>query len=504
MDKVSPSLRPADTPAPAQPPALPVPPLDRINDFPDGLSPMLVKELRQGLRTYTFVILFLVLQGLLALVLMTAGAATSGSASGGAGSVVSQIVFCFYALALLVIQPLRGISAISIEVKQNTIDLMVLTRLSAWRIVWGKWCSIVSQSALLLCAIIPYLILRYFFGGMQLFSELFLMLYIFLVSAALTAVTVGLSAVPSVLIRGLVPILGAIVLTGFILGDLTPSLYTYVAYLSPSSLEFIGAIGFLALTLYTGYFFLDMGASIIAPAAENRATRKRLIGLTVFILVYWILQAMDPTAALYAALYVMSLISLDIFTERNEFPRIVCLPFLRYGGPGRLLGRLLYPGSATGVLFFAFLTALLSLFLMLQTKMLGPEPELWASAGTAVAMMIFPAALIQVFARQTTQRFSIYVSASILGLLLAVILSSLVDYLDNLTLLWAFSPVPTVLLPLTDAIDPNHFDRIVLVAWALAGTYFGLTLLGAVPQLRRLRRLEDDQLNRKEVPDDVS
>ena len=343
-------------PDPALPPELPPPPMERINDFPDGISPMLVKELRQGLRTYTFVILFLVLQGLLALVLMTAGAATSSSSSDGAGDMVSQIVFCFFSLALLVIQPLRGISAISMEIKQNTIDLMVLTRLSAWRIVWGKWLAIVSQSILILLAILPYLILRYFFGGMQLFSELFLMLYIFFISGALTAFTVGLSAVPSVIIRGMLPILGSVIMAGFVLWGLTPELYRFVGYLSPSSHEFLGAIGFLALTLYMGYYFLDMGASMIAPAAENRATRKRLIGLAVLMLSYWILQAMDPEIALLAALVVMGLISLDIFTESSDFPRIVCRPFLRFGVMGRLIGRFLYPGHASGTFFFAFLS----------------------------------------------------------------------------------------------------------------------------------------------------
>ncbi len=148
----------------ATPPALPPAPIDRVNDFSDKLSPMLVKELRQGFRTNTFVVLFLVLQGLLALVLLIAGpiAASNDGLSGAAGGVVSKIVFCIYGLGILVVQPLRGISAVATEIKQNTIDLMVLTRLSAWRIVWGKWCSIMSQSILIVLSILPYLIFRLF------------------------------------------------------------------------------------------------------------------------------------------------------------------------------------------------------------------------------------------------------------------------------------------------------------------------------------------------------
>lgn len=504
MDDATPALA-TEAPGPPTPPDLPPPPLERISDFPDGLSPMLVKELRQGLRTYTFVILFLVLQGLLALVLMTAGAATSGSSSDGAGNVVSQIVFCFYSLALLVIQPLRGVSAISIEVKQNTIDLMVLTRLSAWRIVWGKWSAIASQSCLILLSILPYVILRYFFGGMQLFSELFLMLYIFLVSCSLTAITVGLSAVPSVLIRGMVPILGSIATCIFVLWGLTPSLYTFIGYLSPSSHEFLGAIGFLALTLYVGYFFLDMGASMIAPASENRATRKRIVGLVVMTATYWVLQAMDPQIALFAALLVMGLMSLDTLTESPDFPRIVCQPFLRFGVFGRFLGRFLYPGHASGSLFFAFVTALLAGFLLLQSKFQGPDLKTWATMGICIAIMVFPAALIQLFARKTKQRFALYVSLQIICLLLAIILSALFDYLSDKTLLWIFSPIPSVLFPLSEYLwnDQNGLT-ITVVAWSLAGLYFLLILFGSIPFFSRMSKLERDQLTKEDPIHDVT
>ncbi len=497
MDDASPALDPAS--GPALPPDLPLPPLERINDFPDGISPMLVKELRQGLRTHTFVILFLVLQGLLALVLMTTGAATSASSSDGAGDVVSQIIFCFFSLALLVIQPLRGVSSISLEIKQNTIDLMVLTRLSAWRIVWGKWCSIVSQSGLILLAILPYLILRYFFGGMQLFAELFLMLYIFIISGTLTAITVGLSAVSNVIIRGMIPIAGSIAMGIFVLWGLTPSLYVFVGYLLPSSHEFLGAIGFLALALYIGYFFLELGATMIAPAAENRATRKRLVGLAVLTGSYWILQAMDPDIALAGALVVMGLLSLDILTERADFPRIVCGPFLRFGTLGRFLGRFLYPGYASGTLFFAFLTILLVAFLMLQTKLQGPDLQTWATTGTSIAVMIFPAAIMQLFARKSTQRFSLYISLQLISFTLAVIFSALFDYLTDKTLLWIFCPIPTVLFPLIDEVwATGNQLTITFVTWVLAGLYYLLVLAGTLPLLGRMNRLENEQLNRED------
>ncbi|MDP7495813.1 MAG: hypothetical protein QGI77_05255, partial [Roseibacillus sp.] len=343
------------SPSATTPPKLPPLPIESVNDFPDRLSPMLVKELRQGLRTSTFVILFLVLQGLLAIVLLvtTPIATAEGSLSGTVGEVVSKIVFCIYALGILVVQPLRGISAVTTEIRQNTIDLMVLTRLSAWRIVYGKWLSIVGQSALIAFAILPYLILRYSFGGMQLFAELVLMAYLFFISGTLTAITVGLSATGSVLLRGLVVVGGSAVMMGYIFFGLHRQIPEFVEILSfTRSDQSLTALAILAIAVYASYFFLEVGTTAIAPTSENRATRKRLLGLTIMVGSYLLLHAVDPALALTSALIIAGCISLDLFSERAKFPSVICRRFLRMGPLGRASGRLLYPGWATGSLFF--------------------------------------------------------------------------------------------------------------------------------------------------------
>ncbi|NNC86845.1 MAG: hypothetical protein HKN82_00130 [Akkermansiaceae bacterium] len=476
------------------PPALPPPPtVEGISDFSDKLSPMLVKELRQGLRTYTFVILFLFLQGLLALVVLTASGATANtSGSDTAGTVVSQIVFCVYALAVLVVQPLRGISALATEIKQNTIDLLVLTRLSAWRIVWGKWSAIVSQSGLLLVAILPYLILRYFFGGMQLFSEMFLMLYLFLLSGVLTAFTVGLSGAGSPLIRGLVVVGGAPALALAIMFGFTPEFPRIVGYFNVASAANVGILaGILALAVYLGYFFLEVGTGAIAPISENRATLKRLIGLAVVVVTYGTLQIADDGLALLATLVVAALISLDLFTERAEFPAVVCRPFLRFGRPGRLAGRFLYPGWATGSLFFLLLVAVTCGMLLLRQATTGLRAEHFTYAGIGFAVMVFPAAMMQLCARNRPERFTMYISITIMGWLLALILGILYGEVRNELLLWLFSPVPMVLFPLSNELtSPTNRVTISFIAWALAGLYTLIVLVGAGRSLAALAKLE--------------
>jgi len=487
---------PEPDPAPAAPPPLPPAPIERINDFPDRLSPMLVKELRQGLRTNTFVVLFLSLQGLLALVLLTAGpvAAAEDSSSGAAGDVVSRIVFCIYAFGVLLVQPLRGISAVAAEQKQNTIDLMVLTRLSSWRIVWGKWSSIVSQSALILMAVLPYLILRYFFGGMQLFGELALLAFLFLLSASFTAFTVGLSAVGSALLRGLVVVCASAFLVWAIPAHLAFRLPRYVDALSFTSTgEFFRILAAAGLALYGGYFFLELGATAIAPAAENRSTRKRLLALLVIAVSLLAFGPAGPRPALAAALMVTGFLALDVFGERGDFPAGVCRPFVRRGLPGRLAGRFLYPGWPTGALFLALLAALVMAFVSFAPFGRCDDRDLLMVAA-AFGAMLFPAAMIQLFARATSQRFTIYVSLLIMSFLLTIILSALQHAVREPVILWAFAFIPMVFFPLSDTLHaksgPLAGEFILFSAWGVAGVYFLVILFGALPRLRALSNLE--------------
>ena len=184
-------------------------PVTHLTDFPDLISPMLVKELRQGMRAKTFISAFLALQVFLAVMLFSAGAA---STSDHAGSVISGIIFTFFAIAVLIVQPLRGTArpVHGSEGQHARHDGAHPPQRLAHR--HRKMGGHRQPVRALLTTIIPYLILRYFFGGMNLFAELVFLALLFLTSMALTAVTVGLSGCSSVIVRSLIPILGLPVL----------------------------------------------------------------------------------------------------------------------------------------------------------------------------------------------------------------------------------------------------------------------------------------------------
>ena len=73
---------------------------DHISDFPDKLNPMLVKELRQGLRGLGFVALFIAIQAFLCLILLITSATESQE---NVGNLISRIILFFFSIAVLVI-----------------------------------------------------------------------------------------------------------------------------------------------------------------------------------------------------------------------------------------------------------------------------------------------------------------------------------------------------------------------------------------------------------------
>jgi len=107
-------------------------PIPALVDFSDAIGPMVVKELRQGLRTRAFTWAFLFIQGLLLLFMLSGFSETSDSRN-TAGS-----FWFLLEVALLIVMPFRGLNALHTEVRLNTMELISLTRMSAWRITFGN------------------------------------------------------------------------------------------------------------------------------------------------------------------------------------------------------------------------------------------------------------------------------------------------------------------------------------------------------------------------------
>jgi ABC-type transport system involved in multi-copper enzyme maturation permease subunit len=434
-------------------------PITHLTDFSDKLSPMLVKELRQGMRAKTFIAVFLSLQIFLAVMLFSASAT---STSDHVGSVVSGIIFMFFATAVLLVQPLRGIGALSSEVKGNTIDMMVLTRLSAWRIVFGKWVAIVSQSALLLSTIIPYLILRYFFGGMNLVAELTLLIVMFLTSMALTAFTVGLSGCSSIIVRALLPIFGLPMLmwtiaVGFVFRGFRGSSGFMDVFALDSTNSRIGMAVYVAAITYLGGLMLSLGTSLIAPAAENHALVRRLVALVAMLILVPLGYFEKIDKDLWYILTIVITIPAIVIALTESAPLVatVCKPFVKRGRLGKAIGWLLYPTWASGILF-SILIGLIGLGIFLNHVIFTNSVNPWDSEGYIAILalfggLFFPAAWQAFLFRGEGQRLGHYLLLLVGSGVMLGILTALSESMDNGLFLWFFAWNPLAFLAmLTD------------------------------------------------------
>lgn len=418
-----------------------------LSDFPDRLSPMLVKELRQGLRTRSFIAVFLTLQALLGIILLTASASAT---SDHAGSSISGIIFVFFSIAVLIIQPLRGIGALSSEVKGNTIDMMVLTRLSAWRIVTGKWSAIVSQSALILVTIIPYLILRYFFGGMNLLGEIVLLGMIFFTSTALTAVTVGLSASGSVILRSVLPIvglpIGAYILLMFLtFGSGIGQLVEFCALEDRDS--WIALSLYIAGSAYLGFFFLSTGTSLIATYAENHSTLRRVIALAtacIAAVVCSISSFTNPEIIIFVFVIILAPVFAVSLTEFAPLVSPVYRKFADRGPLGHLAGFFFFPGWPSGVFFCGLITVVAIVPLSLNSAHYISDDYTIASLA-CLGTLLFPAVLINLLRMKGPQRVSNYILLGIASCVLAMVLAGIAESMSSRDFLWLFVWMPPVI-----------------------------------------------------------
>lgn len=460
------------------------------DDFSDRISPMLVKELRQGLRTKAFIGIFLTLQIVLGIILL---AASTTSSSDQAGGIISNIIFIFFAVAVIGIQPMRGMGALSSEIKGNTIDMMVLTRLSAWRIVTGKWSAIVSQSALILITIIPYLILRYFFGGMNLVGEIVLFFLIFVTSATLTAITVGLSASTSVILRSVLPMVGipigayAILVLLLFSGMGGGGGGSMVDFCSLETTESRITIAlYITACLYYSFFLLSIGTSLIAPYAENYSTLRRIIAfiVTIAAAIIGIIYVDEIVTMIAVYLLIFTPIFTISLTEFGVLVPPVVSKFNRYGIIGKFLGIFLLPTWATGVFFCYLITfiAFVSMFFIHDTY-IDKEPVCVAMG--SISTMILPAILINILKMHGPARVSNYILISAASGIISLTLAGVAESLSSDGFLWLFVWIPTVAMFMVQSSRINNDDVVILATGFFNILYFVIFVCMAIRHYSR-------------------
>ena len=427
------------------------------NDFPDWLSPILVKELRQGLKTWIFIGIFIAIQVVMIILLGFQLLAVSNRPYGNASDGFSALFWGVIFVPLIFLMPARGLVTISGEVKANTLELVQLTRLGAFRTILGKWIALSAQSVLLVAAVLPYAVLRYFFGAVDIVDDLAQLAIFLCSSVTLTAGAIALSSAPLVVriivLIGMIP--GWMSVVGFFTFTYSKAHFLGVASGSPG-VDFVWVL-LAAEAVYT-LIFLEIAASRIAPAAENHSTLKRFGALFCAVLtlvcslwaeslpfLHWdsdtwhvIIFVLAPAWAWFV---------LEALTEPTSTIPKIYEPFVRRGFVGRILARVFCPGWASGVIFTAILLIVCFFSMRYGTAKVAMSSEVAHSALMGFVAFYFsvvsPVLVLQLFPR-LRQRAWVYLLVQVLMILLFVVMQILNEDSSNPESLTAWlAPFPT-------------------------------------------------------------
>lgn len=532
-----------------------------LRDFSDRLSPMLVKELRQGMRSPVFV------WGLIAMNLFLATVVWLTTEDAGSEE-LNQAFFGAYCVVVCGLLPLRGANALYEELRGNTIDTLVLTKLSGWRITLGKWIAVAAQQVLTSITVLPYLIVRYFAGGLNVPLEIAWLGIFLLLGLLSAAVLTGFSWVKYFLLRAGI-MLGITVASGAFCVAVLEGIYGYRnRYIIDDIYEEVGWGFFVlmgVLALHVMFFALDIGASRVAAISENRTTRRRLVGLAA-IAVYcgigiWSYNAGGGSGSARFSEFLLGfgsslaigttlILIVQSLLERPVNLAPVLQPFVRRKWIGRLAGRVFYPGWASGVIF--------SLLLLLTGLGIGgwivwsnwnPDPGLtgyrryafnmanvsmrdWSYLICVLMVIPFtlpvPLVMYQWFFRKRLNwHFGTYVLMITLLASVELLLLALASGMENATYLKLGLPIPTMswtwLTHLTpdydyyyrhmpsymkadDTPDPRmlNWDRpaLIVITMAVGVFWWAMALLQALKAFRATAAAERELLGKPRIGDE--
>ena len=361
------------------------------DDFPAWISPMLVKELRQGVQSGAFAWTFILLQ--VAMFLLMTFWVLNRSTGLQSRLEVNQLFHGFFwavfGFAAAIILPVRAAGSMTAERIGNTLDLLRLTHLSSTQIVVGKWLAVMAQVLLIAAAVLPYLVLQYFFGGLDIVADLFSFMVVLLVAAVITAGSLA-AAGQSPLTRGLITAFFFFAVPNFLGG--AGSVFG-TAVLSPwSALPAILVVAVLLTAVMLVY-----AAAAIAPPAENHAARVRVLALVATGLALVAGAWFGPISASFVIAVTVLLVAGIAIAELTSDPvelASIHAPFARLGPFGRLAAMVLTPGWATAICFTLLVAPFLGLAVVSGFPGLPPTAMIPEKFVLGVAAILFPLSLM--------------------------------------------------------------------------------------------------------------
>ncbi len=372
--------------------------LDRLGErIADRVNPIVVKEVRQGLRTRVFWIFFSLMLVACLFISLFAFASSDGIADRAGQATFIAYFVCLGFVQFFVI-PYAAYRSMAREAEDETWVLLTLTGLGPRRILAGKLGSSVLQGGLYASAATPFLLFSYFLNGIDLPTIIVGVLVSVAYQVFLVSVSVSLATLAeSRLVRALLHfVLLGVLLQGLALGITGAVLIgEFAQKIASTSAFWLTSLSVLFGMVTTGLLLFEAAAARLSLPTEDYARGPRLVYLLQFVgavgFFIWgwatsgeaeVLTAGSVTMSLYA-----TLVGLFVASDRDGMARL-------HWATGRRLS-LLKPGGFRGYLLVVGLlvaagAAFAGLALRDGSMPMGAMLVLLTAPGFALLMISLP------------------------------------------------------------------------------------------------------------------
>jgi hypothetical protein len=252
----------------------------------------------------------------------------------------------------------------------------------------------------------------------------------------------------------------------------------------------IGVAAYVLGITYLGGSMLSLGASLIAPAAENHAIVRRLIALAALLVLIplgFVEEIDSEIQALFVAVIAVPAIVIAL-TDSAPLVSTVCKPFVKRGPIGKAAGWLLYPCWPSGILF-AILLGLVAIFTIFTRGVFPNTGRTWGDDEAIVILSLFGGLLFpsvwQVFLfRGEGQRVAHYLLLLAGSVVVMFVRLALADSMNSGVFLWFFAWNPLAFIPM---LEESHISNDILLI-AVIIVDLALLMLLTVKALLEIRK----------------
>ena len=298
-----------------------------ITKFDDCLNAILVKELRQTVRGKFFWSIFLIYLVIICLILFFSLNEASRYNLFNGDSVATFLLVALYFIAGLLV-PIKIGKKTSSEIGDATNELLYTTTMSSKSIVTGKFLCGSVIIVMLYSAMVPFLSLTLFMGGVDLRILFFMLLYSFMLSnlgviwQIYLALWVGNT--PGETSSTVNTVMGSIFHLGFWIGSITfaNSLISDYSYHSKSTSFWVVFIVFILAYIFIGGMLFGSTISRLEPETSNRMYNTRFAASIVWIIgtIVTIFIDFDALAGWTVCVFiVLMILSLNVYSEPDYY-----------------------------------------------------------------------------------------------------------------------------------------------------------------------------------------